>query len=134
MKMHVYYDRHGPVVIETTTDLDRLLVQIAATAEYQKDPVLVDLSDETEQRVLEIGVGYPTFSMLLWFDWNEPAPETCVSAGTITPTHFDGYNHGGTWTDYDPTHAIPIEDALQAAREFIQTGAKPTSIQWRTQQ
>jgi hypothetical protein len=133
MKVHVYYDRHGPLVVETAAELDRLLDQIAATPEYQKDPVLVDVSDETEQRVLEIGLGYPDFSMLLWFDWTEPAPEAYVSAGTVHRADFGGYNHGGTWTEYDPGCVMPVGVARQAVRDFFERGTRPTSVAWRGQ-
>jgi hypothetical protein len=79
---------------------------------------------------LEVGVGYPDFSMLLWFGWNEQNPEAYVSSGTVAATDFNGYNHGGTWTEYDAGYAVPFDVALRAAREFSETGARPREVAW----
>jgi hypothetical protein len=76
------------------------------------------------------GVGYPDFSMLLWFDWNEQNPEAYVSSGTVAATDFNGYNHGGTWTEYDAGYAVPFDVALRAAREFSETEARPREVAW----
>lgn len=37
----------------------------------------------------------------------------------------------GEWTDFPAEYGIPVEDAVEAAREFVAEGKRPTTIEWQ---
>jgi hypothetical protein len=129
--VHVYYDREDPVTVSTADELDAVLNRIADALQYQRDPVMAEITSADEQRVLQVGLGYPTFSVLQWYDLNDGTPGALVSEGTTDAAGFDGYNYGGTWTAFTADAAVPIEMARTAAQEFLGTNMRPSCISWR---
>lgn len=131
MTVRVSYDREDPVTVSTVDELDAMLDRIVAVERYRRDPVMAEVTSVDEQRVLQIGLGYPTFSVLQWYDLTVDGPEALVSEGTTDASGFGGYNYGGTWTEFDATTAVPVDVARDAVREFAETGSRPTCVSWR---
>ena len=41
-----------------------------------------------------------------------------------------GYEYGDGYSEFHRSTLVPKEDALAAAREFFQTGSRPTNLDW----
>jgi hypothetical protein len=128
----VYYDpRHEPALVASPEDLRALLERIQTDPEYQEIPTLAEIAEDAGQQVLQIGLGRAGYSVLLWFDLD--SGEALVSDGVETD-EAPAYDFGGTWDELENRSAIPVEAALRAAHEFAETGAKPTTIEWRNRE
>jgi hypothetical protein len=127
----IYVDRDDPVPAHNTEELDTILDRIATTPRFQEFPVVAEIVSPDDQNVLQILLGHPDASFLIWNIDNETIE---ASVGTRPATGVVAFNYGGSRTDaYDDT-LIDINAARDAAREFLGTGRRPTSIGWKTPQ
>jgi immunity protein Imm1 of predicted polymorphic toxin system len=125
----VWYDPdREPATTTSPEELRALLDRIQADPEYQDIPTMAQIAAPDGQRVLQIGLGRPDYSVMLWFD--KISGEALVSVGLATDDD-PAFDFGGTWDEFENGSAIPVTAALNAAREFAATGAKPTAIEWR---
>jgi hypothetical protein len=124
----VHYDRATPVRISDLTALDSTLDQIAADPEYRRFPVLVSIATEDDELVLDVLLGVPAVSFLVW---HEGFTDIRCSTGTLPQDPDLAFNFGGTRTDAYQDCLIPVSDARAAVREFAATGLRPASIGWQ---
>lgn len=129
--MTVYHDRNPAVVVNTVDGLDRLLDQIAADPRYVEFPVFVSIESADRRLVLQVGLGRPDLSALVWYD---AEVDIAASKGTVAYDQRPKFNYGGTPTDVYDHSAVPVATARQAAREFFTTEARPTCVQWQEPQ
>jgi hypothetical protein len=123
----VYVDRDEPVPVQTVDDLDRILDSIAANPRYQSFPVVADIVSPDDRNILQVLLGRPDVSFLVWHVDNEIIE---ASVGTI-PIKGLVFNYGGSRTDaYDGT-TIPVDIARQAVREFLTTQRRPACVEWQ---
>lgn len=131
--------RQPRVEVSSPADLDAALDRIANSLGDDDLPVVVDLFPTGQERIapsLQFALAPEsgkTASFLLWLDWDDDdatcwayredqqppdKPMTCV--------------YGGQPVEYDPEHLrVTTSTARQAAREYLVSGQRPTSLNWR---
>lgn len=127
-------DRGGEASISTAAELDAVLDQVADQAVTDDQPYAVQIYRDGEDVGLMIGVGHPERSFVSWVDNAVPEGTGDAAAhepGVVAPNEPIGLDFFGTWTELDPqrTRVMP-EAARQAAREYIETGQRPTGVEW----
>lgn len=132
------YERNDDIEIATVDELDAFLDTVAATGQQygiqiaqgtitQWEPANKnDARDELP--ILELGIGHPERSYLIYygepFGWgiNHDLPELAEHLA---------YNGGGESEERNPRRTrVSIDQAREAAREFIKTGQRPTNVDW----
>jgi hypothetical protein len=127
--LRVWYDPDlEPAAASSPEELRALLDRIQADPEYQDIPTMAQIAGPDGQRVLQIGLGRSDYSVVLWFD--KICGDALISVGVATDDD-PAFDFGGTWDAFENGSAVPVRAALDAAREFAETGAKPTAIEWR---
>jgi hypothetical protein len=127
----VYIDRDDPVSVQSVAELDAFLDRVAATPRYQRFPVVADIVSADDRYILQILLGRTDASFLIWNIADESIE---ASVGTVLVKGDIVFNYGGSRTDaYDDT-TIPVDIARAAAREFLQTGRRPSGVEWKTPQ
>src|SRR4051794_18768007 len=101
-----YYDRAEPVTINNTDDLDRLLDRLSADPRFQDFAVMVSLESADKAHVLEILIGRPDLSILVW---HEVLVEVFASKGTLGQPLDLAYNYGGSRTTAYHRSAVPVD-------------------------
>jgi hypothetical protein len=125
----VYVERDDPVGVRSVAALDALLDRVAAAPRYQEFPVVVDIVAPDDRHILQIMLGRPDISLLVWHVEGETIE---ASVGTVTHPQPLAFNYGGARTDaYDDT-VIPLDIAREAARQFVVEGSRPTVVAWKT--
>lgn len=127
-ELTLHYDRAIPVPVAGVSELDQLLDQVASNPDYREFPVLASIATGDDELVLDILLGAPEFSFLVW---HEGFTDIQCSVGTLPQDPDLAFNFGGTRTDAYQNCLIPIEQARAAAREFAATGARPTTVGWQ---
>lgn len=126
----VEYDAdQEPSFVRTADELDQLLNAVTEQAIASGVPTFVEITSGDDRRTLDIGVGAENHSTLIWYD--DDAEEVLTSSGTLQAPDDAGFDYGGTWTPVHHDAIIPIQDARQAAREFVATGNRPANIGWK---
>jgi hypothetical protein len=129
--MTVYYDREPLTVVRSVAELDDLLDRIANTPKYTEFPVFVSIETDDRRYVLQLGLGRPDLSTLVWY---EAEVDIMASTGTVGYTERPKFNFGGTPTDAYDHSAIPVQTARTAAREFFTSSARPACVEWQEPQ
>jgi hypothetical protein len=128
----VYHERSTPPArVTTVAELDDLLDHIHRDPGRREAPPLVELVMDGTDRALDIGLGRTEHSVLIWHDDDADEVLTSTSTGELDPGPDAAFNFGGTWTHIADGSAIPVELARHAAREFAETGRRPTCIEWQ---
>ncbi|MEV0647822.1 Imm1 family immunity protein [Phytomonospora sp. NPDC050363] len=101
----------------------------AETAEWTGRALPGMVSLEIGERVLEVVVGNPRASLVVW---HKGFDEIAWSRGTIEAPDDWAYDYGGhRTTPYDDA-AVPPTVAAEAVTEFIASGgARPTVLEWQ---
>jgi hypothetical protein len=117
--------------VSTIEELDAVLDRVAAEA--AASPQLLDIYPAGWSGLvppgLQLGIGHPDRATVVYADADgsaygfDPAlPEW------PEPISFD---YGGQWTELDPKRTrVTPEAARQAAREYVEVGERPTSVEW----
>ncbi|MFY1673863.1 Imm1 family immunity protein [Plantactinospora sp. WMMB334] len=127
----------------SATELDAALDEAAASGVprvvgiYPPEHLAGDASpwDEPQPPALQIGVGHPDRSFVLWL-----GPEGGIGVEADAPSWPSGapdiaFDYGGDAVFAGPTRArVTPATARQAAREFVRTGQRPTCVQWASEQ
>lgn len=135
MIFNAHYGRSPDVEIATVEELDAFLDKATATGDqYGIQIALGSIADEAERTfedwrpVLQIGVGHPERSFLVWY--GEPfgwacEPDLLALAETLV------FNCGGEAEERSPSATrVGAETAREAARQFIRTGTRPANVEW----
>ncbi|MER6989241.1 Imm1 family immunity protein [Saccharopolyspora hirsuta] len=118
-----------PAEITTVAELDDLLDRVVADAIEEDVPVYAEIVTADRQRILQIGLGQPDYSSLIYCDKSADLLE--ASKGVLPMPDDAGFDYGGTWTDAPINSAIPITTARQAARDFLaNNGRRPANLEW----
>lgn len=110
---------------QTVPELDALLDAIGAVAA----PGWVDITGTTGMSVLGIALGRPGLSALTFADTR--TSEKWTSDGWHTSGDDDTFARDGLPLPLYPRTAIAVTDARTAVREYFQTPARPTCIEWQ---
>ncbi len=105
--------------------------------EVADDPRIVTLvapggSEPGSIRALSVAVGAAE-TVLDWIDENEPMAPYLTSLG---PKEDDGsqvvFKLSNTFSYFDPSVLLPMDEARAAVVEFYETGARPASVRWQS--
>ncbi|TDD54753.1 Imm1 family immunity protein [Saccharopolyspora elongata] len=126
----MYHPDEAPAEVTTVAELDALLDRVTADAIEEDVPTYAEIVTADRQHILQIGLGQPDYSSLIYCD--KPADILETSKGTVPMPDDSGFDYGGTWTDAPIDSAIPIPTARQAARTFLSSGGdRPTNLKWQ---
>lgn len=116
----------GPNLEQTVTEV-AVLDQVLDACELQlTEPSLIKLTGLTS--TLSIGLGDPAGSVALYLD-EDRRPWTAHGEAQPDPTGRQFTTNDAAYGFY-PSATITTADARHAAREFLATGHKPSSLQW----
>ncbi|GAB1688793.1 hypothetical protein KRM28CT15_05960 [Krasilnikovia sp. M28-CT-15] len=134
MTIRVRWDNgQRKVEVGTTSELDEVLDRIEAERGPTGLSFVVDITKDLRydgHRVgLHMSVGHPDRARVFWIGpGNGVGYEPGVSAWNGIPIEFD-YGHLPTEEDPDCLRVTPAK-AREAARQFIETGERPTCLAW----
>lgn len=122
-------------LVETVAELDAVLDQIEQQRSSDGLPFMVDVTS-TEVRYqdfpvgLHMSVGHPERARV---DWAGPPKPSTAFQSDVPP--WDGelieFSYGGLPTEEEPeTLRVNPDVARQAAREYVETGQRPTRLEW----
>ena len=118
-------DEHRPVPVRDRAELDQLLTE--ASEEGTTSHTMVELVSPSGVSCA-IGLGRPrsavTFSALM------VEPPFFLSRGDATSDESLVFFYNGHWTEFPPEAGIPVNDALDALRQFFESGQRPTAVKW----
>lgn len=117
----------GPQTVDVSSlsELDELLDSVATQATAEQRPVAVtlyipELGDDSP--ALHLGLGRD-WSVLMYNDWHV---QGTLDGGKASAWYFEN-----DWSEAPPNHGIPVDDAREAAREFVRShGQRPTNVEW----
>ena len=124
--------RGSEVDVSTVAELDAVLDRVAAHAAAKGVPFAVQVDREDSAGSVMIGVGHPQRSFIDWLmDEGHRSfgsePDMPAAAASVV---FDVY---GEWHEHPPEQSrVSPAVALEAAREYVRTGERPTCINWST--
>ena len=138
----VTWGRDRRRTVSTVDELDATLDEIAATGTpvsvgiYPPDELDKNTSpwDDPPSSALEIGLGHPDRSFVIWLGL-DAATATAPTAGPWPDGAPDiTFDYGGdaVFTGPDRARVTPAA-AREAAREYVQTGQRPTCVEWTTE-
>lgn len=118
--------------VASVAELDAVLDQVAADAERDDRPLYVQLVNPDHSHALDVGLGCSEYSSLT-FHTLPPAPRGVeFSVGSVNAPEDAEFYLGGTPTVIEPGTAVAVSDARKAARQFVETGRRPTAVAWTT--
>ncbi|MGH3503966.1 MAG: Imm1 family immunity protein [Nocardioidaceae bacterium] len=118
----------GRWTVDTLLQLDALLTALATVG----PPGWVEITSSRGRRGLGVAVGRGDVSSLTYADRDQPGWLTSVGA---SPGALGGYEFtalDGSAQLVGAEQAVPVQRAWQATTEFVQTGQRPTCVQWRS--
>lgn len=132
MPLKLYYGHNidAPISISDADQMTRELDRIDQESRAADEPWMVALLDEAG-RELALGVG-ADISVITWTDEDDKELPYLISHGASQDGEEDLEFYYGQWSEFEPLAAVPVEVARKAAREFLQTGARPDSVDWQT--
>lgn len=110
--------------------LDELLDRLALKAYENKMPFTVQICLNDESGLL-ITVGNDISHMEFYSNSNRPP--VVVSIGNWNETQLDEVFvalHGGEPSTVQKKSCVPIEYARDAVRQYLETGNRPTNVNW----
>jgi hypothetical protein len=127
-------DRGNVVTVTTLAALEAAFERVAAQAAADGIPYGVQVWDDQLPAAVMLGIGHPERAFLDWLDRSEPYGRASRYAvqRDVPPAQgvigFDIYSH---WSERGPerTQVTPAA-ALEAAREYARTLARPTNVDW----
>jgi hypothetical protein len=127
-------NRGHEVQVSTAAELDAVLDQVAAQASSEEVPYAVQIHQPGQHGAVMIGIGHPDRSFIDWLDRSEPhgtANRYGVESGLAPVAEPIGFDFYGDWTDMPPARTrITPSAAREAAREYVCTGQRPTTVEW----
>ena len=120
-------DDFGPVTLTGPADFDAHIHDLTATLDQ---PILITLSSETER--LRVGVGHPGEASLVLF--LDQVREPWHAVGPNAPRSDGGeleFREGSTVYRFGSELRVSEALARSAARQFVETGTRPTVVRWR---
>ena len=94
--------------------------------EVDQEPVIIGFTS-TDGHFLGIGVGGDLAAVAYWESEDPPYFES-VGQLRLEPV---AYSFEGHHTELAGDTHVPLEDALEAVRQFVRTGDRPTAVDWR---
>ena len=138
----VTWGRDHRRTVSNVHELDAVLDEIASTGTptsvgiYPPDELDKDASpwDDPPTSALEIGVGHRDRSFAIWLG-PDAAIATAPAAGPWPGGAQDiAFDYGGDPVFAGPDRArITPSAARDAARQYVRTGTRPTSVEWATE-
>ena len=125
--MRISYDRHEPVTVTDVEELDATLDAIDNDPESREWPVIATISESGQRPMLQVLLGAPGWSTLLWTDRDR----ALEPAGDARHDTSEPVNYGGHQTWLSEGCAISKDLARQAVRGFAATGQLPGGLRWR---
>lgn len=127
-------DRGEEVAVDTITDLDTVLEQIAVQAAADGVPYAVQLHQPGHHGAIMIGVGHPDRSFIDWLDRSQShgtGDRFGIDPGLPPINEAIGFDVYGSWSELPPARTrITVQNARAAAHEYLQTGQRPTIVEW----
>jgi Immunity protein Imm1 len=127
-------DRGFEVTVTTIAELDAVLDRVAAQAVTDGLAYAVQIFQPDQRNAVMLGVGHPDRSFLDWLDRSQPhGSEDRIGVDPNTPPATDDipFDVYGDWSELSPERTrITVPTAYQAAREYVSTGQRPTSVSW----
>lgn len=128
----------GQQTVNSATELDTLLDRLEHERGEEGDPLavaIIDLDADPELRPgLDLGLGHPNRSFLFYS--GTTATETGYAADPALPAwDTDIYwDRGGSPDPHEPARTrIRPEQAREAARQYVTTGRRPTTVTWNAE-
>lgn len=126
----------GTEKITTTAELDHVLDRVEQLRSTDGLPFLITVTqlgsgDGVIEYGLQIGVGHPHRSRLLYV--GPPAGGFAYNPDTPPWDSDISFDFGGIPTEDDPNHTrLTPNLARQAARQYVDTGQRPTCVSWQS--
>ncbi|GIL32038.1 Imm1 family immunity protein [Actinocatenispora comari] len=124
----------GQHVVEVATpgDLDDALNALDASGQL----FVVDIYRSDDEHDipfgLQLGIGHPERSFVIYLG-DQPAAGLAVDRSLPEWPEDITFDYGGEPTDYHPNQTrVTSRQARDAAREYMQTGKRPTHLHWDT--
>jgi hypothetical protein len=114
----------GKEEVDVTTSED--VAAIVSAVSQSQQPTIVFLHAKENGRTLAFGVGHAE-SVLTFV---EPDGRTFHSLGDVNRKGHFVFLCRDRFQEFDLEQAIPTEDALSAANQFLANGEQPTSVRW----
>lgn len=124
-RQRVEWDEGAGAWVKSTEELDLLLNDLAEAGIHK--PLMVE-SISAKGDSLSIGVGSQE-SILSWI----PAggnPPYFASKGNPDAQGTVVFFYRGSWSEFPRWSAIPVATAREAMRQFLETGERPTNVNW----
>lgn len=119
----------GQTAVSSLEELDHQLdlLELRGRAAH---PQIVDLCDaeDPDGPVLSIGTGADR-SVAVW-TVSEEGDGNAISRGVASTDASEWFEFAGEPTEYAAGRLIPPDSARQAARQFFDTGKRPTNLEW----
>ncbi|OLT38662.1 hypothetical protein BJF85_08095 [Saccharomonospora sp. CUA-673] len=126
MAVTAWYDVNGPATVTTTAELDAVLDTVAAW----NGANLIELSDTDDPwRTPMMNVGLDAERGVGVLVFLSPQGNYVSSNGSEdeTPQYF----YQDHEREFPAGVEVPIADARRAAREYVETRARPACVQWQ---
>jgi hypothetical protein len=117
--------------VSTVDELDAVLDRVVTEAGNR--PQLLDIYPSDWSGLvppgLQLGLGHPERATMVYAD-SEGSTYALDPALPEWPESIS-FDYGGQWTELDPKRTrVTQSTARQATREFIETGQRPTCLEW----
>lgn len=131
----VQWGRGEPVTVASVEELDAVLDEVAGMTGDGNAPFAVSITEDEDGADpfgpvgLQVGFGHPSRGFVFWTGDEEGGYGREPGIGP----HREGigFDLGGQWTEYHPDETrVTPETARQAARHYVETGQRPTGIDW----
>lgn len=128
------WDRDQEATVADAEAMDALLDELAATPEASKLPYMVGIEAGPDGGLM-IGVGHPTRSFVTWIDNANPdgsGDQVGYEPGVPPLNTSIAVNFSGESSEYGTPERTRVTDevARQAARQYVETGRRPTCVNW----
>lgn len=132
MPLKLYYGHNidAPITVTDADQMARELDRIDRESRAADEPWMVALLDEAG-RELALGVGADT-SVITWTDEANKEMPYLISRGASQILGGENLEfYYGQWSEFEPSAAVPVAVAREAAREFLRTGERPDTVAWQ---
>jgi hypothetical protein len=124
----VVHTNEGDVTAESIAELDGILDRLDREATAAARPCVVELQSAKGSLGIGLGAGY---SLLTWID-SSGLPPYFASAGAHETEVGEvvRFMFGSERSEYPKWQVIDRDLARRAAREFLESGERPSCVEW----